>query len=83
MKSITSLEDKIEKLTKQKEELTKKVSLSLYNDLSKKLGDDFSPGLILAILSDTWDKADSKIKEGWINSANSFQNKRSRAAKKS
>jgi len=82
MKSITTLEEKIEKLTKQKEALTRKISLSLYNDLNKRLGEDFSPELVLSIISDTWEKADDKTKEGWINSAKTFQNKRRRRPKK-
>ncbi len=35
MKNITSIDERIEKLNKQKEELTRKVSLSLYTELSK------------------------------------------------
>ncbi len=81
MKTITAIDERIERLKKQKEELTRKVSLSLYAELSKKLGKDFSPELALSIISSSWKNANEETKEGWKNSASSFHHRKRKKSK--
>ncbi len=82
MRNITSIDERIAKLKKQKETLTQRVSLSLYTELSKKLGKDFAPELVLSIISDTWETSNEETKEGWKKSASSFQSRKRKKAKK-
>ena len=65
MSSIEQLDEKIAKLQKQKETLQQKVSINLLKDLSSILGEEFSPELVLSIVSESWSSADEKTKEAW------------------
>lgn len=76
MNKISELDEKIAKLQKRKEKLQKKVSMSLLKDLSSILGEDFSPKLVLSIVSNSWNTADKKTKEDWQDKASTFQCKK-------
>lgn len=78
MNKVSELDEKIAKLQKQKESLQKKVSMSLLKGLSSILREDFSPELVLSIVSESWSSANEKTKEAWQEKASTFhKNKKS------
>ena len=76
MRDIKTIEKRIEELNQQKKELVLKQAELLYNKLYKLLGDQFTPELAFAVLSDSWEKADHKQKESWQSLASTFRPKR-------
>ena len=76
MKSLKTIDQKIEDLKKKKSELETKVALQLYKKLKTTLGEEFSPNIILGMINNTWENATPKMKEVWLQKAEPFRNSR-------
>ncbi|AIL12603.1 hypothetical protein IM40_02195 [Candidatus Paracaedimonas acanthamoebae] len=64
---------KIEHLKKKEVELETKEALTLYRRFHKILGEEYSPELVVGLVSHTWENKSSKLKEVWLQKANSFR----------
>jgi hypothetical protein len=72
MNRLTTLEGKITHLKTLKEDLEQRTGNALYKRMTTLLGKDFSPSLVLVILSDIWQNATLKQKESWQEKARTF-----------
>lgn len=73
MKSLTNIDKKIEDLKKKKAELEVKAALQLFKKLKTILGPDFSPDLVIGIITYTWENKNSKMKEVWLQKSSTFR----------
>jgi hypothetical protein len=72
MDKITTINDKIEKLKKQKIRIQAQQAVLFQHEAEKIFGNSFSPEVALVMLSEWTTATDSKKKE-WTNRANSFR----------
>ncbi len=73
MKNINVVRKKIEHLKKKEVELETKEALTLYKKFHKILGEEYSPELIVGLVSHKWENKSSKLKETWLQKATSFR----------
>jgi hypothetical protein len=72
MHKLQQIDDKIIRLKKLKGDIEIRLGRELYRKIHAILGEDFSPQLVLAIMSETWKSATLKQKETWRSQADSF-----------
>ncbi len=73
MNNINSVRKKIEHLKKKEAELETKEALMLYRKFHKILGEEYSPDLIVGLVSHAWENTSPKLKELWLQKATSFR----------
>ena len=69
---LQALNDQISQLQKKKEALQNQEAVTLFKKLKAICGTDFSPSLILGIVSTALPKASSEQKEAWMNTGKTF-----------
>ena len=72
MHKLQQIDDKIVRLKKLKEDIEIRLGRELYRKIQAVLGEDFTPQLVLVIMSETWKSATFKQKETWQAQAESF-----------
>jgi hypothetical protein len=72
MHKLQQIDDKIVRLKKLKGDIEIRLGRELYRKMQVILGEDFTPQLALAIMSETWKSATLKQKETWQAQADSF-----------
>ena len=72
MHKLQQIDDKIVRLKKLKEDIEIRLGRELYRKIQAVLGEDFTPQLVLVIMSETWKSATFKQKETWQAQADSF-----------
>jgi len=78
MKSIQEIESKIESLKQKRESLRIKAADMLFKKLEKTLGADFSPELVLGMVSASYKNSSKSQKEDWVKSGSTFLKKSSK-----
>lgn len=73
MNNLNLIKKKIELLEQKKSELEAREAFNLYKKFHKILGDEYSPDLILGLVSHSWENKSSKLKEAWLQKATSFR----------
>lgn len=73
MNNINVVKKKIEDLKKKEAELETKEALMLYRKFHKILGEEYSPDLVVGLVTHTWENKSQKLKEIWMQKANSFR----------
>lgn len=73
MHNLNLIKKKIELLEQKKSEMETKEALNLYRKFHKILGDEYSPELVVGLVSHTWENKSSKLKETWLQKATSFR----------
>lgn len=72
MKKLKDIDKKIEDLKKKKESLEAKAALHLFKKLKTILGDEFSPELVMGMMTHTWENKNPKMKEVWLQKSSTF-----------
>ena len=73
MKSLTNIDKKIEDLKKKKAALETKEALKLFKKLKATLGDEFSPEVVMGMVTHTWNNKNPKMKEVWLQKSSTFR----------
>ncbi|OJX14248.1 MAG: hypothetical protein BGO77_02180 [Caedibacter sp. 37-49] len=73
MNNVDLIKKKIELLEQKKSEMETKEALTLYRKFHKILGEEYSPELVVGLVSHTWENKSSKLKEAWLQKATSFR----------
>ncbi len=73
MNNINVIRKKIDLLKRKEVELETKEALMLYRKFHKILGEEYSPELVVGLVSHTWENKSSKLKEAWLQKATSFR----------
>ncbi len=73
MKRLKDLDKKIADLKQKKAEFERKAALQLFKKLKTILGPDFSPEIVVRMITHTWENESSKMKEVWLQKAHSFR----------
>lgn len=77
MNNINMVRKKIEHLKKKEVELETKEALTLYKKFHKILGEEYSPDLVIGLVSHTWKNKSPKLKEAWLQKTTSFRSSQS------
>lgn len=77
MNNLNFIKKKIELLEHKKSEIEAKEALTLYRKFHKILGEEYSPDLVVGLVSHTWENKSSKLKEAWLQKATSFRSSQS------
>ena len=80
-KDIQTIEEQIAKLQQRRDSLKQKTDQAFLKKLHTLCGDDFSPELILGIISVELEKATSSQKEAWMTAGRTFWTKPAKAKK--
>ena len=73
MRNINLIRNKIELLKRKEAELETKEALMLYRKFHKILGEEYSPELVVGLVSHAWENKSQKLKEMWLQKATSFR----------
>ena len=83
IKDIQTIEEQIAKLQQRRDALKQKTDQTFLKKLQTLCGEEFSPELILGIVSVELEKATSSQKEAWMNVGRTFWTKPAKAKKTS
>lgn len=73
MNDLSVIKKKIEFLERKKSEMEKKEAQMLYRKFHKILGEEYSPNLVIGLVSHTWENKSFKLKEVWLQNSNTFR----------
>ena len=73
MNDVLLIEQKIAELMKKKQMLQQKEAENLYKKISTLLGEQYTPELVLGIITTAWKNKDHRSMEEWKKAGNTFR----------